>query len=181
MKFPVTLTPNYLTVARILFIPLGVYTLFKNGGDDATWRYISWGIFFTLGFTDILDGKWARSSNRVTELGKFLDPVADKALIGTALISLSILGRLPWWITIVILVREIGITFFRIAVIKRGVIPANRGGKIKVLFQGFGTGFYILPLPHNLFLVRDGFMYIVVFLTIVTGIYYVRSARTKVS
>jgi CDP-diacylglycerol--glycerol-3-phosphate 3-phosphatidyltransferase len=80
--------------------------------------------------TDVLDGKLARSRNSVTELGKFLDPVADKAMIATAMISLSILDRMPWWITIVILSRELFITIFRLAVIKRGVIPANRGEKL---------------------------------------------------
>jgi hypothetical protein len=83
--------------------------------------------------SDVLDGKLARSRGTITEFGKFLDPVADKFMIGTAMVSLSILGRMPWWITIVILTREIGITIFRLAVIKRGVIPANKGGKIKAL------------------------------------------------
>jgi len=168
--------PNSLTVARILFLPVGAYALFKNGGNDQTWQWISWVIFFVIGLTDILDGKLARSRNTVTELGKFLDPVADKAMVATAMISLSILGRLPWWMTVIILVREIFITFFRLAVIKRGVIPANRGGKWKAFFQGFGVGFYVMPLSSSLYWFRDGFMYIAIALTLGTGIYYVRSA-----
>lgn len=176
MKLPSFVTPNFITVARLLFVPVGAYTLFKNGGNDPTWQYISWAVFFFLALSDIVDGNLARSRNAITEFGKFLDPVADKVMIGTAMISLSILNRLPWWITIVILVREIGITIFRLAIIKRGVIAANKGGKVKSTFQNIGVGFYVLPLGTNLYWFRDGFMAIAVILTIATGVYYVQSA-----
>jgi len=176
VRVPAFITPNSLTIARLVLIPFGAVALFMNGGDDYNWQIISWWIFFILGLTDIVDGKLARSRQQITELGKFLDPVADKAMVGTAMICLSILDRLPWWITVVILAREIGITFFRLAIVKRGVIPANKGGKIKAAFQGFGTGFYVLPLDPSLYWFRDGFMYIAIALTIVTGAYYVRSA-----
>jgi len=176
MNLPGFVTPNFITVARLLLVPCGVYTLFKNGGDDSTWQIISWFLFFFLGLSDILDGNLARSRNKITEFGKFLDPVADKVMIGAAMISLSILGRMPWWITIVILGREIGITLLRLAIIRRGVIAANKGGKIKATFQSFGVGFYVLPLPTWLFWFRDGFMAIAIALTIVTGAYYVKSA-----
>lgn len=179
MNLPAFVTPNFITLLRLLFVPVGAYTLFKNGGNDPAWQYISWCVFFILGLTDVLDGNLARSRGKITELGKFLDPVADKFMLGTAMISLSILDRMPWWITIVILTREIGITFFRLAVIKRGVIPANKGGKIKAMMQGFGVGFYVLPLSENLYWFRDGFMYIAIVLTIITGAYYVKSAFTK--
>ncbi len=122
--------------------------------------------------TDIVDGIWARRSNRTSALGAFLDPVADKALIGSAMISLAILDRFPWWIVFVILFREIGITIFRLAVIKNGVIPASKGGKIKTLTQNFGVGFYILPLPEVIYPVRDIFMGVAVVLTIWSGIDY---------
>ena len=176
MKFPAFITPNFITVMRLLFVPVGAYTLFKNGGDDPTWQIISWWIFFVLGLSDILDGNLARSRNTITEFGKFLDPIADKAMIGTAMISLSILDRMPWWITIVIMAREVGITLFRLAVIKRGVIPANRGGKIKTFFQGFGIGFYVLPLSEEMFWFRDSFMAVAIILTLVTGAQYIFSA-----
>jgi CDP-diacylglycerol--glycerol-3-phosphate 3-phosphatidyltransferase len=123
--------------------------------------------------TDILDGHWARKSNRTTPLGAFLDPVADKALIGSAMISLSLLDRFPWWITAVILFREIGITIFRLAVIRDGVIPASKGGKIKTLTQNFGVSFYILPLPESLYFLRDGLMGVAIILTIWTGVDYI--------
>jgi len=176
MNLPGFVTPNFITVTRLLLVPCGVYTLFKNGGDDSTWQIISWFIFFFLGLSDILDGNLARSRNKITEFGKFLDPVADKVMIGAAMISLSILGRMPWWITIVILGREIGITLLRLAIIRRGVIAANKGGKIKATFQNFGVGFYVLPLPTWLFWFRDGFMAIAIVRTIITGAYYVKSA-----
>jgi CDP-diacylglycerol--glycerol-3-phosphate 3-phosphatidyltransferase len=123
--------------------------------------------------TDILDGHWARKSGRTTPLGAFLDPVADKALIGSAMISLAILDRFPWWIVIVILAREIGITIFRLVVIRDGVIPASKGGKLKTLTQNFGVSFYILPLPDALHPLRDALMAVAVVLTIWSGIDYI--------
>ena len=179
MKVPGFITPNTLTVTRILLIPIGVYTLFFDGGDNSTFQIISYLIFFTLGMTDIVDGRWARHSNRITPLGTFLDPVADKALIGSAMISLSILGRFPWWITILILTREIGITLFRLLVIKNGVIPASKGGKIKTLMQNFGVGFFILPLPQSLDWFKYGFMSVAIVLTITSAYDYLRSWYTK--
>lgn len=175
MKVPQFITPNALTVTRILLIPTGVYTLFVDGGKNSTFQVISYLIFFTLGVTDIVDGRWARHSNRITPLGTFLDPVADKALIGAAMISLSILGRFPWWITILILTREIGITLFRLLVIKNGVIPASKGGKIKTLTQNFGVGFFILPLPAWLDWFKYGFISVAIILTITSAYDYLRS------
>jgi CDP-diacylglycerol--glycerol-3-phosphate 3-phosphatidyltransferase len=179
MKVPGFITPNTLTVTRILLIPIGVYTLFFDGGDNSTFQIISYLIFFTLGMTDIVDGRWARHSNRITPLGTFLDPVADKALIGSAMISLSILDRFPWWITILILTREIGITLFRLVVIKNGVIPASKGGKIKTLMQNFGVGFFILPLPQSLDWFKYGFMSVAIVLTVTSAYDYLRSWYTK--
>ena len=179
MKVPGFITPNTLTVTRILLIPIGVYTLFYDGGDNSSFQIISYFIFFTLGMTDIVDGRWARHSNRITPLGTFLDPVADKALIGSAMISLSILDRFPWWITILILSREIGITLFRLIVIKNGVIPASKGGKIKTLMQNFGVGFFILPLPAWLDWFKYGFISVAIILTITSAYDYLRSWYSK--
>jgi CDP-diacylglycerol--glycerol-3-phosphate 3-phosphatidyltransferase len=165
------ITPNWLTVLRIALIPTGVWAIFHS--PSAMWQSIAWLIYFVLGMTDILDGHWARKSGRTTQLGAFLDPVADKALIGSAMISLAILDRFPWWIVFVILFREIGITIFRLAVIRGGVIPASKGGKIKTLTQNFGVSFYILPLPEVLYPLRDSLMGVAVALTIWTGIDYV--------
>ncbi|CAB4970849.1 unannotated protein [freshwater metagenome] len=171
--------PNSLTIIRILALPFCAYALFKNGGDDSTWRIIAWVLFFLVGMTDSLDGKIARSRNQITPLGIFLDPIADKAFIGTALIGLSILGDMPWWVTIFILAREILVTLLRLVVIKRGVIPASKGGKIKTLTQNFSIGFYVLPLPSFLYLPRDIFLGVALILTLVTGLDYLKKAVTK--
>lgn len=179
MRVPGIITPNTLTVTRILLIPFGVFTLFYDGGDNSAYQLISYAIFFTLGMTDIVDGRWARHSNKITPLGTFLDPVADKALIGAAMISLSILDRFPWWITILILTREIGITLFRVLVIKNGVIPASKGGKIKTLMQNFGVGFFILPLPAWLDWFKYGFISVAIILTITSAYDYLRSWYSK--
>jgi CDP-diacylglycerol--glycerol-3-phosphate 3-phosphatidyltransferase len=171
MNLGITFTPNFLTVLRIALIPTGVWAIFHSPSD--LWQFIAWSIFFILGMTDILDGHWARKSNRTTALGAFLDPVADKALIGAAMISLVILDRFSLAVTIIILTREIGITIFRLAVIKDGVIPASKSGKIKALLQNFGVGFYIMPLPELVYPLRDGLMAVAVLLTIWSGFQYI--------
>jgi CDP-diacylglycerol--glycerol-3-phosphate 3-phosphatidyltransferase len=171
MNLGITFTPNFLTVLRIALIPTGVWAIFHSPSD--LWQFIAWSIFFILGMTDILDGHWARKSNRITALGAFLDPVADKALIGAAMISLVILDRFSLAVTIIILIREIGITIFRLAVIKDGVIPASKSGKIKALLQNFGVGFYIMPLPEAVYPLRDGLMAVAVLLTIWSGFQYI--------
>ena len=150
--------PNSLTIFRVLALPFCAYALFKNNGQDSDWRIIAFALFFIVGLSDILDGKIARDRNQITELGKLLDPIADKAMLATATIGASILGMLSWWVTIVFLIREIAVTILRFAVIKKGVIPASRGGKLKSFFQSFGVGFYILPLPTYLHTPRDLFM-----------------------
>ena len=174
--------PNALTITRIVLIPFCVMALFQNGGDDSTWRTIAWVGFFLVGMTDLLDGKLARARNEITELGKFLDPVADKLLIGSAMISVSILGYLPWWITGVILGRELAVTVLRLIVVKRNagkVIPASRGGKIKTTMQGFSTGFYVLPLSTTFHTARDLFMYATIAVTLYTGAQYFQAALKK--
>lgn len=171
--------PNALTVFRILALPFCAWALFKEGGEDSTWQIIAWTSFFFVGLTDILDGRIARKRNQVSSFGAILDPIADKAFIGTALVGLSILGRIPWWVTSLILFREIGITIIRLAIVNRKVISANRGGKIKSLLQNFSVGFYILPLPENLYLPRDILLGAAVVLTITTGLDYLRNALDK--
>jgi CDP-diacylglycerol--glycerol-3-phosphate 3-phosphatidyltransferase len=171
--------PNALTIFRILALPFCAWALFKEGGEDPTWQIIAWTSFFLVGLTDILDGRIARKRNQVSSFGAILDPIADKAFIGTALVGLSILGRIPWWVTSLILFREIGITIIRLAIVNRRVIAANRGGKIKSLLQNFSVGFYILPLPENLYLPRDILLGAAVVLTITTGLDYLRNALDK--
>ena len=171
--------PNLLTILRVLLTPLGAYALFKNGGNDHHWMILAWCTFFIIGLTDFLDGRIARAKNQITEFGKLLDPIADKVSIGTAMVSLSLLHRLPWWVTIIILTREIGVTVLRFAVINKGVIAANKGGKLKALMQGFGVGWFIVPLPHWLFVPRDIFMGVAIVLTITSGYEYFRQVLKK--
>jgi CDP-diacylglycerol--glycerol-3-phosphate 3-phosphatidyltransferase len=171
--------PNFLTVVRILAVPFCAYALFKNGGDERHWQIIAWTGFFLVGLTDFFDGRIARSRKQITSFGAFLDPVADKVAIGTAMVGLSMLGKLWWAVTVIILIREIGVTVLRLVVIKDGVIPASKGGKMKTLFQGFGIGFYILPLPTYLHLPRDLFMAVAVILTITSGYDYFKKVLAK--
>ena len=171
--------PNALTIFRILALPFCAYALFKNGGEDDSWRIIAFTLFFIVGLSDILDGKIARSRNQITEFGKLLDPIADKAMLATASIGASILGMLSWWVTAIFLIREVAVTILRFAVIKKGVIPASKGAKVKTFFQSFGVGFYILPLPSYLNLPRDIFMAVAIYLTISTGVTYFRKALKK--
>lgn len=171
--------PNALTIFRILALPFCAWALFQKDGQDPTWQIIAWTMFFVVGMTDVLDGRIARRRNQISNFGIILDPIADKAFIATALVGLSILGKMPWWVTLLILVREIGVTILRFAVIKREVISANRGGKLKSLLQNFSVGFYILPLPESLYLPRDILLGIAIVLTIWTGLEYFRQAMKQ--
>ena len=171
--------PNSLTIFRIAALPICAYALLKSGGDDNNWRIITFILFLIVGLSDILDGKIARDRNQITEFGKLLDPIADKAMLATATVGASMLGLLSWWVTGLFLIREVAVTILRFAVIKDGVIPASRGGKLKTFFQNFGVGFYLLPLPDVLFLPRDIFMGIAIYLTIATGVDYFRRVLKK--
>ena len=133
-------------------------------------------VFVAASLTDLVDGELARRQGQVTTFGKVADPIADKALTGTALVGLSYLGELPWWVTIVILVREIGVTLLRFWVIRRGVIPASRGGKAKTVAQMVAIFMYLLPLTGWLVTAREVVMGVAVLLTIGTGIDYVARA-----
>lgn len=170
---------NLLTGLRLVLVPVFLLFLFAGDGHDDTSRITAFVIFAVAVITDRLDGSLARNYNMVTEFGKLADPIADKLLIGAALIGLSMLGDLPWWVTAVILVREIGVTVLRFAVISRGVIPASRGGKLKTLVQSVAIGLFILPLydwPGPWTTVAWWVMGAAIVLTVLTGIDYVVSA-----
>jgi CDP-diacylglycerol---glycerol-3-phosphate 3-phosphatidyltransferase len=133
-------------------------------------------VFAVATITDYVDGDLARSRGLVTDVGKVADPIADKALTGAALIGLSSLGDLPWWVTVVILVREIGVTGLRFFVIRHGIIPASRGGKAKTLVQNLAIGLYLLPLTGAAASVRFWLLGVAVVVTLVTGVDYVARA-----
>ncbi|MGU3433408.1 CDP-diacylglycerol--glycerol-3-phosphate 3-phosphatidyltransferase [Actinomycetes bacterium M1A6_2h] len=173
---------NVLTVLRIALVPVFLAALFADGGHDTFWRCMAFTVFTVAAVTDRIDGQLARKHGLVTEFGKLADPIADKALIGAALVGLSMLGDLPWWITVVIAVRELGITALRFAVLRHGVIPAGRGGKLKTLVQGVAIGLYVLPLPEAFMPVAMVVMGAAVVLTVVTGIdYLVQAVRPRVA
>lgn len=171
---------NILTLCRLVLVPIFLFALFYEGGHHSTARIVAWAIFAIACVTDRFDGLLARNYGMATEFGAFVDPVADKTLIGSALIGLSMLGDLPWWVTTVIMAREVGVTVLRLAVIRRGVIPASRGGKLKTVVQAVAIGLFILPLSGPLHVAAGVVMVLAIVLTVVTGIDYVVSATREV-
>lgn len=167
---------NVLTGVRLALVPVFLVVLFVGDGHETYWRIVAFVVFAVAVITDRFDGALARSYGMVTEFGKLADPIADKALIGAALIGLSILGDLPWWVTALIMVREIGITVLRFAVLRRGVIPASRGGKLKTLVQAVAIGLFVLPLSGMWLAGAWVIMWAAIVLTVVTGVDYVISA-----
>lgn len=175
--------PNALTVLRIAGVPVFGWLLLDQGGLDVSQRVWAFVAFCLLMITDRIDGDIARARNLVTNFGKLADPIADKALTGMAFVGLSIIGVLWWWVTIVLLVREWGITLMRFVVKKYGVMPASQGGRIKTTLQSIAIGGYVLPLelwdtPFANAL-RWGIhitMAVAVAFTLVTGVQYVRDA-----
>jgi len=171
---------NGLTVLRLALVPVFAVLLLTADGQDEKMRLIAALVFAAAVITDRFDGVIARQRNLITEFGKVADPIADKALIGTALVALSLLDLLPWWVTVVILFREVAVTVLRFWVIRHGVIAASRGGKIKTVVQAAAIGLYILPLSGVFGTVRWWVMAAAVILTVVTGIdYVVRALRLR--
>ncbi len=139
-------------------------------------RFVSAIVFIIAGLTDIADGVIARKYKLITNFGKIFDPIADKALIGVALIGLSSLNLLAWWITWSILFREVFVTLLRFWVINKGVIPASRGGKLKTIMQIVAISALLLPLPSQLFILTQILIYIALILTVATAIDYILKA-----
>jgi CDP-diacylglycerol---glycerol-3-phosphate 3-phosphatidyltransferase len=166
--------PNALTSLRILVIPLFVWLVLA---DHMWWAF---GVFAALMITDKLDGDIARARNLVTDFGKIADPIADKALMTAALVSLNIIGVLPVWVTVVILVREFGITVWRMVMLRRGlVVPASKGGKIKTTLQAVAVALYLLPLPSWMDLPTWLVMLAAVVVTVWTGVQYLIDSRSQ--
>ena len=169
---------NGLTAVRMALVPVFLVVLFVGDGHETFWRVIAFVVFAAAVITDRLDGALARSYGMVTEFGTLADPIADKALIGAALIGLSVLGDLPWWVTAVILLREVGVTVLRFVVLRRGVIPASRGGKLKTLVQAVAIGLFVLPLSGGWLVAAWVIMSAAVVLTVLTGLdYFVSAAK----
>jgi len=165
--------PNALTVLRVLCVPLIAWLLFVDNGASGVARDAAALLFVLASLTDLADGAIARRYGLITTFGKIADPIADKALTGVALVGLSLLGELPWWVTVVILVREIGVTLLRFWVIEHGVIPASRGGKAKTLVQTVAIAMYLAPVSWEWWdVARAIVMGAAVVLTVVTGVDY---------
>ncbi|MCS0499315.1 CDP-diacylglycerol--glycerol-3-phosphate 3-phosphatidyltransferase [Protaetiibacter mangrovi] len=137
---------NIITVVRILLAPVFVWLMVLDGGELGVWRWVAGFLFILSITTDSVDGFLARRNNLVTDFGKLVDPIADKILVGAALVALSIVGELWWWVTIVILVREFGITIFRFLMLRDHVIPAGFLGKLKTVVQSVAVSFALVPL-----------------------------------
>ncbi|MGA7688443.1 MAG: CDP-diacylglycerol--glycerol-3-phosphate 3-phosphatidyltransferase [Jiangellales bacterium] len=170
--------PNALTTLRLVLVPLFAWLLLREDGTDPASRIGAVVVFVLAMITDYVDGKIARERGLVTSFGKIVDPIADKALIGTALIGLSILGQVPWWVTGIILLREIGVTLLRFVVIRHGVMPAGRGGKTKTVLQTITLVLLMLPLPDSWSWLTTSLLAATVVVTVATGVDYVASAVT---
>lgn len=169
---------NALTFLRLLLVPLFAVLLLHDNGTQDGWRIAATVVFAVASLTDRFDGELARRRGLITDVGKIVDPIADKALIGTALVSLSWLDQLSWWVTVAVLVREVGITILRFVVIRHGVMPASRGGKVKTFLQALAIGLYLLPLEGVWQTGAAVVMAVAVVVTLVTGADYVARALT---
>lgn len=180
-RAPVVNLPNALTLLRVLCVPLVAALLWIDGGVAGPARTAAAVLFILASLTDFVDGALARRYGLVTTFGKIADPIADKALIGVALIGLSLLGELAWWITVVILVREIGVTLLRFWVIRHGVIAASRGGKAKTVAQTIAIAMYLADFPLAWWPTASAIvMGVAVALTVLTGAdYVVRAMRLR--
>ncbi|GAA3613126.1 CDP-diacylglycerol--glycerol-3-phosphate 3-phosphatidyltransferase [Marihabitans asiaticum] len=175
--------PNALTVLRILLVPVFAWLLLREGGDDAASRWWALGVFSVAIITDRIDGDLARSRGLETDFGRVADPIADKALTGAGFIGLSIIEVIPWWITVVVIARELGITLMRFFVIRHGVMPASRGGKLKTFLQALALAILMAPLwtlPLSGLWTAIGWLVLAaaVLVTVVTAVDYVIKALT---
>ncbi len=177
---------NVLTGVRLLLVPVFLAALLVEDGTSTGWRIAAFGVFAVAALTDRFDGELARRRGLVTALGTIADPIADKALTGSALIGLSVLGLVPWWATIVIMGREIGITVLRFSMLRHGIIPASWGGKAKTFVQTLAIGLYLLPFAElsaaagPLDALRWTVLVVALALTVGTGLDYVlRALRVR--
>lgn len=166
--------PNALTVGRLLLVPVFIVVAWTGlSRPDPTWQAWAALVFLGAAVTDLVDGELARRTGQVTSFGAIVDPIADKALTGSALVLLSWFDLLPWWVTLVVLGREIGVTWLRFWVIRHGVIAASRGGKLKTALQILAITLYLLPIASGGQVVAQWVMAAAVVVTLATGGDYV--------
>jgi CDP-diacylglycerol--glycerol-3-phosphate 3-phosphatidyltransferase len=167
---------NALTVVRIVLVPVFLAAVIVSGMTSVFWRIVACLVFCVASATDFVDGWIARHFHLVTSFGKVADPIADKALTGTALVLLSAYDQLPWWVTVLVLMREWGVTALRFWVIRYGIIPASRGGKLKTVLQIAAIAWYLWPVPAPLDAVGQILMLAALIVTLATGADYVVQA-----
>jgi CDP-diacylglycerol---glycerol-3-phosphate 3-phosphatidyltransferase len=171
---------NIITAIRILVAPVFLWMVFIDGGEDGVWRWVAALLFIAAIATDGIDGALARQRNLVTTSGILLDPIADKVLIGGALVALALVSDLPWWVVVVIMTREIGITLLRFFVLANRVIPASRGGKLKTILQAITVSSWLVPtwvlLGDWVGVLNWVLMGLVIVITLVTGVDYLVKA-----
>ena len=174
--------PNAITLARIALVPLFVFLLLIAKDINSIERWAAIFVFLLAISTDGLDGAIARKTGKVTSVGKLLDPIADKALLGGALLTLSFLAEIDWWITILILAREVAVTLYRVVVVKRKVIAATQAGKLKTVFQGVAIGAVLAPfeiwVPAWSF-VEQGLLFVALGATLISGFQFFVAATKK--
>jgi CDP-diacylglycerol--glycerol-3-phosphate 3-phosphatidyltransferase len=173
---PLVNPANVLTVVRIVLIPVFLGLVVISDMTSAGWRIAACLAFCVASATDFVDGWVARRFQLITSFGKVADPIADKALTGSALVVLSAYGHLPWWVTGVILAREWGVTALRFWVIRYGIIPASRGGKLKTALQIAAIAWYLWPVPEPWHVIGAWLMGAALIVTVVTGFDYVVQA-----
>ena len=167
---------NVLTAVRIVLVPVFLALVVISDMTSPGWRIAACLTFCVASATDFVDGWVARRFQLITSFGKVADPIADKALTGSALVVLSAYGHLPWWVTGVILVREWGVTALRFWVIRYGIIPASRGGKVKTALQIAAIAWYLWPVPEPWHVIGAWLMGAALIVTVVTGFDYVVQA-----
>ncbi len=164
--------PNTLTLGRIVMVPVFLALLLAQDGTDTSLRWAAAGVFAVAAATDRLDGYLARRNNTVTTFGVVADPVADKALTGSGFVALSLLDILPWWVTVLVIAREVGVTVLRAVVIRHTVVPASKGGKLKTVLQTVALTALVIPIGGVFAVVAYVVMAAAVLVTLVTGVQY---------
>ena len=172
---------NALTMFRVVLVPVFGWLLLVEGGENPLYRYLAAATFAIAMITDRIDGNLARSRGLITKFGQIVDPIADKALMTMAVVGLSMIGVVWWWVTALVLIREWGVTLLRVVVIRPGVMPAGRGGKVKVALQ---TGVIIAltlplwtwPLGQVILWIAYAVLAVTVAVTLITGYEILRDA-----
>lgn len=174
--------PNFLTSLRIIVIPLFAWLTLAGGTESNSFAWWALVVFILLMITDKLDGDIARARGLVTDFGKIADPIADKALMTTAFVCFNIIGILPWWVTVLIVIREFGITIWRFFQLHQGnVVPASKGGKAKTALQTLAVALYLCPLPEWMSIPSQVVMYAALIVTVYTGIQYIIDSKNAQS